>query len=41
MAELRFAEDQAGDERAEREGEAEQPGRISNADADSDDGDQE
>ena len=40
VAELRFAEDQAGDECAEREGEAAEPGRVSNTDSDSDDGDE-
>ena len=41
VAELRFAEDQAGDEGAEREREAAQPRRIAHPDSDRDDGDQE
>ena len=41
VAELRFTEDQAGNEGAEREGEAGQPGRIADADTDGDDGDEE
>ena len=40
VAELRFAEDEAGDEGAEREGEAAEPGRVAHADADGDDGDE-
>ena len=40
VAELRFAEDESGDEGAEREGEAGQPRRVADPHSDGDDGDE-